>query len=331
MMRIQFKLTFTPTPPFDFELTLHKRAGWYWLTPYEVFEDNILWTGVRINSKPVGLKAKSLGSTSKPKVQVEVFAMSKLTSGDKETLNGFVQLALKVDQDLKGFYKFSQKFPVLKEATKSLYGMHTASNPSRFHAAVRTILSHMCRTERAIKMLDCLFKNYGERIEFDSKKVILWPTKEKLSKPSEKELREKCNLGYRAKNLKLLVAAAIEGRFPEREELLKLSSEEAKEKLMEFKGIGEYTAEILSPHPGFPLDVWSVMIFWKLLEIRKDRPTREMIPKVKSWAEKNWGSWRNLAFTYILNDLDNLKKKFKVDVSGTIADYIREKKEAKKN
>ena len=99
---------------------------------------------------------------------------------------------------------------------------------------------------------------------------------------------------------------------------------------MEFKGIGDYSAEILSPHPGFPLDVWSVMIFWKLLGIRKDRSTREMIPIVKKWAEKKLGQWRGLAFTYILNDLENLKQKFNVDVSGTIADYIKEKKETKK-
>lgn len=329
-MQSQFKLTSTPSAPFDFRLSLHKRAGWYWLTPSEIFEKNTLWTGTRINDKPIGLKAKSLGSISKPKVQVEVFAKGKLTESDKGELNEFLFLALKADQKLKEFYRFSQKFPVLKECVKSLYGMHTASDPSRFHAAVRTVLSHMCRTKRAIKMLDCLFKNYGEKIKFDGKEIVLWPTKERLNKVTEEELRRKCNLGYRARNLKLLVSAAVEGRFPERDELLGLSSEEAKKKLMEFKGIGEYTAEILSPHPEFPLDVWSVMIFWKLLGIRKDRSTREMIPKVKRWAEKNWGPWRGLAFTYILNDLDNLKEKFNVDVGGAIADYISEKREEKK-
>lgn len=330
-MPFRFKLIFIPTPPFDFKLALHKRAGWYWLTPYEVFENNTLWTGTRINNKTIGLKIKSLGSLMKPKIQIEVFSKGQLLKLEKSALEEFLQLALKTDQDLKAFYKFSQKFPVLKEATKSLYGMHTASDPSRFYAAVRTILSHMCRTQRAIKMLNCLFKNYGEKIKFDGKEIILWPTKERLNKAPEEELREKCNLGYRAKNLKLLISAAIEGKFPEREELLKLNPEDAKKRLMEFKSIGEYTAEILSPHPEFPLDVWSVMVFWKLLGIKKDRPTREMIPKVKKWAEKEWGTWRNLAFTYILNDLDNLKKKFEVDVSGTIADYIKEKKETKQN
>lgn len=329
-MKLQLKLVFIPSLPFDFKLSLHKRAGWYWLTPFEIFQDDTLWSGTRINHKPIGLKIKSFGTILKPKIEVEILANGKLTKEERERLNDFLFQALKIGQNLLEFYKFSKKFPVLKECTKSLYGMHTASDPSRFHATIRTILSHMCRTERAIKMLDCLFKNYGERVEFDGKEIILWPTKERLNKVSEKELREKCNVGYRAKNLKFLVSAAVEGKFPERKELLKLSPEEAKKKLMEFKGIGEYTAEILSPHPGFPLDVWSVMVFWKLLGIRKDRPTREMIPKVKKWAEKNWGPWKNLAFTYILNDLENLKQKFKVDVSGTIADYIKEKKAKKK-
>lgn len=326
-MKLQFRLNFVPSAPFDFELSLHKRAGWYWLTPYEAFENGILWSGTRVDNKPIGLRLKSIGSTSKPRIQVEVFAVSPPTRMEKDALSDHIQLALKVNQDLEGFYRFSQGFPVLKEATNSLYGMHTASDPSRFHAAIRTILSHMCRTERAIRMLDCLFQNYGERIRFDGRELILWPTAERLDEVSEEELRQNCNLGYRAKNLRLLVSAAIEGRFPERDHLLNLSPEDAKQKLMELRGIGEYTAEILSPHPGFPLDVWSVMVFWKLLGIRKDRPTREMIPKVRRWAEKNWGPWRSLAFTYILNDLENLKEKFEVDVGGTIADYIREKRE----
>lgn len=300
------------------------------MTPFEVFENHTLWTGVKIDRKPIGLRLRPLGSIEEPKIQVEVFGESEITSQEEGDLGKFLQIALKADESLKEFYEFSQKFPVLKETTKSLYGMHTASDPTLFHSAIRTILSHMCRTERAIKMLDCLFKNYGEKIEFDDKEVILWPTKERLNKANEKELRKKCSLGYRTRNLKLLVSAAVEGKFPERDKLLKLSPEEAKRKLMEFKGIGEYTAEILSPHPEFPLDVWSVMIFWKLLGIKKDRSTRKMIPKVKSWVEKNWGQWRGLAFTYILNDLDNLKEKFGVDIGGAIADYIKEKKETKK-
>lgn len=329
-MKSQLKFVFIPSLPFDFKLSLHKRAGWYWLTPFEIFQNNTLWSGARINHKFIGLKIKSLGTISKPKIEVEVFANNKPTEEGRKQLNDFLFQALKIDQNLLEFYKFSQKFPVLKECTKSLYGMHTASDPDLLHSAIRTVSSHMCRTKRAIAILDAIFKNYGEKISFDGKEILLWPTKEKLNKISEQELREKCNLGYRAKFLKSIIAAACDEKFPERKDLLKLPLAEAKKKLMEFKGIGDYSAEVLSPHPGFPLDVWSVMIFWKLLEIRKDRPTREMIPVVKKWAEKNLGQWRGLAFTYILNDLENLKQKFEVDVSGTIADYIKEKKEIKK-
>lgn len=329
-MQLQFELILRPTAPFDFELTLHKRAGWYWLTPFEIFENNTLWSGTRIDQKPIGLKIRSLGSIARPRLVVDIFAKDKMTRLEKEKVRKFLSLALKTDQNLSEFYKFSKKFPVLQEAIKSLYGMHTASDPILVHSAIRTLLSHMCRTSRAIKMLDCLLENYGEKIKFDNKEIILWPLAERLNEVSEEELKRKCNLGYRVKNLKLLVSAVAQGLFPEREQLLKLSPEEAKKKLMEFKGIGDYTAEILSPYPGFPLDVWSVMVFWQLLGIRKDRSTREMIPKVKEWAEKNWSHWRRLAFTYILNDLENLKKKFKVDVGGTIADYIKEKRKIEK-
>jgi len=329
-MKRQFKITLVPSPPFDFQLTFHKRAGWYWLTPFEIFENQTLWSGFRLNSEPIGSKIRSVGTISNPKISVEVFVRKRLTKGEIRKIKEFLFEAIKIDQDLKRFYKFCKKFPVLKEATRSLYGMHTASDPELLHSAIRTISSHMCRTKRAIAILDAILRNYGEAVEFDGKRIILWPTKEKLDSISEAELREKCNLGYRAKFLKSLVREACKGNFPDREELLQLSPQEAKRLLMGFKGIGGYSAEILSPHPGFPLDVWSVIIFQRLFRIPKDRSTRDMILVVKKWAEENFGEWRGLAFSYILNDLRNLKEKFGVDVGGAIADYLREKKEEKK-
>jgi hypothetical protein len=34
-------------PPYSFELTVHKPAGWWWSTPDEVFENGICWTVTR--------------------------------------------------------------------------------------------------------------------------------------------------------------------------------------------------------------------------------------------------------------------------------------------
>ena len=56
-MHLRHKQAFTLTipEPFDFALTVAKPAGWPWSTPKEIFENNTLWTGVRVGDIPVGL------------------------------------------------------------------------------------------------------------------------------------------------------------------------------------------------------------------------------------------------------------------------------------
>ena len=112
----------------------------------------------------------------------------------------------------------------------------------------------------------------------------------------------------RAKVLKGIAKAVVKG-FPTLRELEAMSPEDAKAKLMELKGIGEYSADIVSPHPGFALDVWSAQIFSKLLLGRRTESPRDAIPDLKKIAEKRWGNWRGYVFTYVLNDLDKLSER----------------------
>ncbi len=84
---------------------------------------------------------------------------------------------------------------------------------------------------------------------------------------------------------------------------------------MEIKGIDEYSADIVSPHPGFALDVWSAKIFNLLLFRKKAESPQEVIPKIKKIAEERWGKWRGYVFTYVLNDLHNLSERYNFNLT----------------
>ncbi len=128
-----------------------------------------------------------------------------------------------------------------------------------------------------------------------------------------RQLEQKCKLGYRARVLKGIAQAIVKG-FPTLRDLEATSAEEARNKLMELKGIGEYSADIVSPHPGFALDVWSAKIFNRLLLGKDTESPRDVIPNLKKIAEKRWGKWRGYVFTYVLNDLSRLAKRFNLNV-----------------
>jgi 3-methyladenine DNA glycosylase/8-oxoguanine DNA glycosylase len=90
--------------------------------------------------------------------------------------------------------------------------------------------------------------------------------------------------------------------------------EKAKAELKKLKGIGDYSSEVILPHgEAFPIDIWSAQIFHKLFfPKRQVPPKQEAIRIVRKQAAERWGRWRRLAFVYILNDLVNFSKIFKI-------------------
>ena len=103
----------------------------------------------------------------------------------------------------------------------------------------------------------------------------------------------------------------VEG-FPTMQEIMDMSPEKAKEKLTELPGVGDYAADIINPHAGFPIDAWSVDVFGILFFGELPRNRRDEIEKVKREGIRRWGRWSWMAFFYVAQDLKNLSKRLGV-------------------
>ena len=302
-------------PPYDFLLTVHKPAGWSLLTPFELFEDGTLWTGMRLSSgKMFGLKLRSEGTVERPKICCEVFSRERLKAEEEGEFLRVATWILSLKEDIREFYALAEHDPIVKSLVEDLYGMRRTTRPDIFPRLVLAVTLQMAPIRRSYQMMNLLIKNYGVKIRFDGREVLYWPSPERIAKADVKELEDSCKLGYRAKSLKRIAEAICKG-FPTLRELEKMSVQEAKAKLMELKGIGEYSADIVSPHPGFALDVWSAKIFNMLLFGEEPESPRGIIPKLKEIAEDRWGQWRGYVFTYVLNDLNNLSRRFNLSLT----------------
>ncbi len=309
------RFRFTAVPPYDFTLTTHKPAGWSLLTPFEIFEEGILWTGARTESeKAFGLKLKSVGTVEKPEIDCTVFSDKKLDDKETEELSDTVQWMLKAREDIREFYALAKHDSLVKALVEDLYGMRRTQRPDVFPMLILAVTLQMAPISRSDQMMNLLVKEYGEKIVFDKKEIWYWPSPMRIAKAHVEALQSRCKLGYRAKILKGVAETICKG-FPSLRELERMSTEDAKAKLMEIKGIGEYSADIVSPHPGFALDVWSAKIFNLLLFRKEPESPREIIPRIKKVAEERWGEWRGHVFTYVLNDLDNLSRRFKLNLT----------------
>jgi len=312
-LRRRAQIEIAPLPPYDFRLTVRKPAGWDLFTSNEVYEDETLWTGIRHEGKPVGLKIQSRGTPGKPRVLVGVYARSQIAAVQRERLRELLSVCLGADQDLGEFYRFARKDGILKHVVKSLYGMHDTQAASLFNSVILAICLQMARLKRSLEMMEAIQRTYGETIEFDGKKVVLEPTAKTVAELDPAAFAKECKLGYRAKYI-VASAKMIEAGFPDIREIIEMPPDRAKEKLMELPGIGDYAADIIDPHAGFPIDAWSVDVFGLLFFGKEPEDRREAIEKVKDEGIRRWGKWSWMAFFYVAQDLQNLSKRLGVQL-----------------
>ena len=302
-----------PVAPFDFKLTVRKPAGWDLFTPGEVFEDETLWTAIRYEDRTVGLKVTSCGTIMKPRVLVGVYSGREMSKGETSSLQGTLALCLGAEQDLKEFYDFALKDKILKHVVKSLYGMHDTQAVSLFNSVILSICLQMARLKRSMEMMGAIERKYGETVEFDGRRVALQPTARRISRLDPVVFAKECKLGYRAKYI-VASAKMIEAGFPDMREIMKMPPDEAKERLVELPGIGDYAADIINPHGGFPIDAWSVDVFGLLFFGKQPEDRREAVEKVKQEGIRRWGRWSWMAFFYVAQDLRNLSERLGVQL-----------------
>jgi DNA-3-methyladenine glycosylase II len=307
-------IDFEAVPPYSFERTLHKPAGWWWSTPDEVFENGLCWTVTRFNDELLGLKFWSSGTMQKPRIHCTVYSKGKVDASKNAEIMRMVKRALKAEEDLTDFYKLSQKDDILRDVVKDLYGMHTVGWPELFPALILAVTLQMAPMKRSNQMMDLIIANFGDHVRFDGRAMQYWPSAETIAATSVDELKSKAKLGYRAANL-IAIAEALQNGFPSMDELWAMMPEDAKRRLLTLRGIGDYSAELVMPRMGFPLDVWSAKIFSVLFFGKVPEKPQEAIPSLKGAAEERWGEWRGYAFVYVLNDLPKLSERVGVDLT----------------
>jgi len=312
LLRHSFSIRFAPKAPYDFTLTVRKPAGWPLFSNFEAFEKGILWTAAHIEGILVGMKLSSEGTVDAPQVVAELFTERGMPIRQQKAIGRALRRNLGADDDLGGFYDIARRDEILKHVLDDLYGMHSTSQSTIFPDAALAILLQMAPIKRSNAMMDCFITNYGEMAEFEARRITSWPLPAQLAGRDPAELAKACKLGYRAKRLVELAKKIDSEGFPDTEELERRAPEESKRLLLGLPGIGPYSADIIDPHGGFPIDVWSADVFGKLFFGEEPKDKRDDIERIRFEGLRRWGKWSWMAFFYVVQDLENLSKKLEI-------------------
>ena len=307
------RFAITPTAPFDFKLTVKKPAEWSLFNAGEIYEVGTLWTATRLQGKLLGLKLSSVGTVERPHVDIALFTADRLTDRELTDLKVALATLIGADQDLKDFYDMARKDDILRHTVEDLYGMHDTQTAYLFNSVVLSICLQMAKLDRSMKMMASINRSYGTLVSFDHREILVEPSAERIAKLKPEEFAKKCNLGYRAKYL-VGAAKMVAKGFPEIQQIMSMPPEQAKKKLMELPGVGDYAADIINPHGGFPIDAWSVDVFGRLFFGREPDNAREAIVAVKEEGLRRWGKFAWMAFFYVAQDLNNLSKRLGVQL-----------------
>ena len=294
-----FTTIIKPSSPFNFEAS-YKPS--HFETPLESYDKGNYWFTMRFLNKIFGIKMWSIGTVNKPKVKIEIYSSSKLNKDEKNELLKELNWRFCFDEDITDFIKLAKRNKILKKTFKYVYGMRECSLNSIYELLVISLVLQNTNVKRTRTMLRNLLEKYGTRVKFDNKELFVFFRPETIAKVKEKELWD-CKLGYRAPYIKSISQSFANKKINEYE-LRKMDKENAKEKLMELKGIGPYSADIilsegLRYHDILVLDIWSQKIFSKVL-FGDEKHSKEQILKK---AEKLWNGWKGLAGRYIMEDL----------------------------
>ncbi len=128
-----------------------------------------------------------------------------------------------------------------------------------FETLLSFIISQRSSIPKIKSSVKKLCEKYGKKIIIDTKEYYTFPTAEDLKNVTEEDYRE-LGVGYRAPYLVACVQDVLQGRI-DYDELVSLSTPQAREKLMAIRGVGDKVCDCvmlfaLHKFDLFPSDVW---------------------------------------------------------------------------
>ena len=186
---------------------------------------------------------------------------------------------------------------ILKEAVKFGSGIRILKQEP-FETLISFIISANNAIPRIKSSIESLSKRYGKYIgEYNGKDYYAFPTAEALSKVDVEELKE-TKIGFRAKYVSSAAKRVYNGEA-DLNDIKTLDTDEAREKLMEFQGVGPKVSDCIllfamEKYDAFPIDVWVKRIM-EYFYLKEDTSMK----KIQRYGEEKFKDLAGFAQQYL--------------------------------
>ena len=255
--------------PYDFERSLDRFTFW------GVDRANVWYEGGLhrvVDGREVRITPAEGG------VEVEPF---------DEAIAPVVRKLLGLEFDLPPFFAFAQLDPVLADAVRLLPGFRPPLAPDPFEALASSITGQQVSLHSAYAVRSRFIDRFGVAFEH----AVAFPTRERVARAEEQELTA---LGFSRRKAEYVVGLAVAP--PDFDELAGLPDDEIKARLVEIRGLGEWTADwYLARHLARPRA-------WPAGDLALAKAVRAFYPEagdIRTFGER-FEPFQNLSAHYLL-------------------------------
>jgi len=304
-LKIKERLEIIPTSPFHFDSTFFKPA--HFPTKDTKWESGKRWQTMLWREEKLGLIFQDKSVSKKPRILVSVFSDKKLSLRFLKELKQEIVWRYNLDLNLAEFYEMTQKDVLLKPIIRKFQGLRPMHSGSLYEFLIIAIVLQNATVKRSAYMMQALFENYGDLLEFNKQEFWCFWKPKVLAKTKEQRLRD-LKMGYRAKSL-----IKVSEPFAKKEiNELKLRTKTQKEQektLIDLYGIGPASTGYIM-HEVFHrwdylnhISPWEQKIYTKIFFNKDYEKELVSVDKMLEHFDKRWGKWKNLAMLYVWDDI----------------------------
>lgn len=175
------------------------------------------------------------------------------------------------EYNLSDFYSKFAKDDYLSKTIAACHGLRVMRHLDINYGIIEGILTQNSSTRRTRMMESSLRKSYGNSYTVDLREI---------ARASEKELQQKCKIGYRARYIVNIARKILNGGL-NFEEIKQMGSRDARKRLWKIDGIGPKVADIIllfcfGKSDAFPMDRWLRKALKREYFVRSKKTDREL-------------------------------------------------------
>lgn len=238
----------------------------------------------------------------KDKLNIEFLNGTPSTAG-KKYVQQYITEWFDLENDLKPFYKMAKDDKWMKDLTKRFFGYRIIGQPDLFESLVWAVLGQQINLQFAYTMKGRFVEQFGERLVWKDQSYYLFP-EPKLVAELNHDILQPLQFSRQKSQYSVNIAHAFATGEMSKAALEGLSLQDAKEKLMKIKGVGNWTAnyalmKTFRYRDAFPLEDAGVHNAIKNLKKMDRKPTldevRRFFKKYKGWeAYATLYLWKSL-------------------------------------